>query len=1395
MLPNRPPWQLRVHVKKPDTAEFEIAGGAVLISDRLALTCDHVLRDAAAVMVVFTGSKSYEAIPARIVHRWPSEPHGIGDLALLELEIGRIPSDANPAPLRLGGRVRGHAGKVFGFPDGYDDGVLADVTISGGAMGEWLQLDPRGTRHLAKGYSGSAVWDETLDAVVAIASAADRNPQVGGGFGIPIASAAERWPDLRPWLGWRVSTDTAFTGYWSPRARGVETSSRLGNYFTGRTNLVRRLVDWLEREPPDGRVRVLTGHPGSGKSAVIAHLAGLSDPFLRARANQERRDTEPTVTAGRVSAAVLARGASMSSVTEELARMLSLSAATSEDLLAQIDRRELVVLVDALDEAASVANAKTIATGILVPLARDCKVKVLVGTRRGIDGEILRVLGSEAVVYDLDSPEFFSRDDIVAYAMTSLRLLGDPSARSAYRDEPNAAAIVADAIGDAAKSNFLVAGLAARTRADRPLVDLARPEWRAEIPGSAAAAMDEYIERFGDDARKVRNILRPLAYARGPGLPADDLWARLASALVEGHRYRIDDVGWVLDRVRDYLIETTETRDAPRFRLFHEALVTYFRSKEDDEAREARFAAALADSVPKTDGRRDWSAASPYVVSYLAGHAGAGGVLDELVVDPGFLLSAHPDGLIPALQTVRAVEARRAAAAYRSCHDVLDGSDFAEGAARLLLAARQLGAAQLAERIESDFRPSWRTTFATTRAIERRVLTRHDGLATAVLAVTVDDDTLVVSGGSDGVIRVAEMSTWRLRGELKDARGRPMLGRHDSGVATLCAATTPDTVLLVVAFLDGTVDVWDLRSDVYVRRLVAATLPEGGQSAVRAPLVAADTTRPFVTVAHGRDVSTWDLTSGAGPSHFRTEETILAIASGRLGEHPVVVTASDAGKIQAFECLSGATAGRRIAVAPKVADGVQTMTVDGRLLAILHCIRRAVEHGSPVWYIDPLAVYDLASGKRAFARQQRQLTPRFISCRLINDEPLAAVGNSSNIDVIDLRTSRRVAQWIADHEVWTATLFPFGDRFGVAAAIADGTVEFFDPQADGAVDWKTAWHDDICVARGRTTIVAGRAADSVWLWDVTSRIAVAVPESMSDKKISALCLGEIDGRVAAAAALKGARRIVVWDVETGAAIGSLEATTRDETRLVLHRRPDRTVLVASDLDEIRIFDVSAGLLRTIRLPARNEFGEPAPVQVLVGDSLRILWHDVSAVRVFDGDTGAAAPAPPRLRNISALTATTLGNASIGILGSESGQIRTWDIASKSGFRQLFKSESVNALIAMESENRMVLVAGTQAGIRMWDLATGESIPPNVPDRNERATALAVVRLDGVAHLCVGYGDGRLHVPTAGFAAEVGQPIERIWDGAGNDVVIATRIGVIALHWDSDASPPRAFQRM
>src|SRR5262249_8952283 len=159
------------------------------------------------------------------------------------------------------------------------------------------------------------------------------------------------------------------------------------------------------------------------------------------------------------------------------------------------------------------------------------------------------------------------------------------------------------------------------------------------------------------------------------------------------------------------------------------------------------------------------------------------------------------------------------------------------------------------------------------------------------------------------------------------------------------------------------------------------------------PLLAAEATRAFVTVADGRDVTIWDLASDARPIQVQMEERILAIASGRLGEQPVVVTTSEAGRIRAFDCRSGAPAGRSISVAPRVATGVDTVTVDGRLLVPLRCSHPAPSGDSKNWFIDPISTYDLATGKRALARQQRDLRPRHMHCRVINGEPLAAVSD------------------------------------------------------------------------------------------------------------------------------------------------------------------------------------------------------------------------------------------------------------------------------------------------------------------------------------------------------------------------------------------------------------------
>ena len=399
----RPDWQVRISLAEPGPdsvlVEDVLSGGGVWVGGRWVLTCAHVVgREPRTVMARFSFAGG-EAVPATVSPQgWLAEHQG--DLALLELDRDP-PLTARPAPLRLARAVRGHACAAYGYPAGHDGGVFSELEITG-QTADRLQLkarDPHG-HQIERGFSGTGLFDTETGAVVGLVVTRDRGKDVLGGFAIPLQTVVAAFPQLGPWVGWRLGTDRYLRQHWRPRARGVYQDTTPGWYFTGRAALLRELTGWLEHGSPGRAVRVVTGPAGTGKSAVLAWLCALSDPQLRAEIVTARpvalADAAAVPAAGRVSAAVWARGLDAHGAAGALAAALTLPVAADapvEDVLAAVgdldpaERGRLVVVLDALDEARA---PRDIARRLLVPLARDLGVKVLAGTRPGRDDGVAR---------------------------------------------------------------------------------------------------------------------------------------------------------------------------------------------------------------------------------------------------------------------------------------------------------------------------------------------------------------------------------------------------------------------------------------------------------------------------------------------------------------------------------------------------------------------------------------------------------------------------------------------------------------------------------------------------------------------------------------------------------------------------------------------------------------------------------------------------------------------------------------------------------------------------------------------------------------------------------------------------------------------------------------------
>jgi len=200
-----------------------------------------------------------------------------------------------------------------------------------------------------------------------------------------------------------------------PRAQGLDTAAGTEDLwlFTGRHQALREACRWLQT-PDEPAAMVVTGDPGSGKSALLSRLFVLADSKLRSRIPRLHTLPADTLPApGSIARFIHARGLTAEELMAGLCEACGLDETVSpgQMLAAAAGKGDpIVVTIDALDEA--VAPRKTQAQGkfpvvdeVLAPLIRGAgrtRLRLLLGTRR----HLLDALGDPVRRVDLDDSTY-----------------------------------------------------------------------------------------------------------------------------------------------------------------------------------------------------------------------------------------------------------------------------------------------------------------------------------------------------------------------------------------------------------------------------------------------------------------------------------------------------------------------------------------------------------------------------------------------------------------------------------------------------------------------------------------------------------------------------------------------------------------------------------------------------------------------------------------------------------------------------------------------------------------------------------------------------------------------------------------------------------------------------
>ncbi|HUX76475.1 MAG TPA: hypothetical protein VMY40_07555 [Anaerolineae bacterium] len=947
--------------------------------------------------------------------------------------------------------------------------------------------------------------------------------------------------------------------------------------FTGRGWVFAEIDDWLA-DPAAPPYFVITGEPGIGKTAIAARLTQVRDPAAVHFCIARQADTVDPLNFSRSLSHQLTQ---IDGFAQEILRDSGVRLEARQDIRenygqainVQIDRlvvnapsavgafihavveplkalyaggfeRQLVVLVDALDEAVQLRGPETIVdllAGACGPLRRLPVRFVLTSRPEGAGLRHFERLRVPHLVLDAGRGENLA--DVRAYVHR--RLAGSPALQGRLAQQGMQPNDFVERIATASRGNFLYLVWLLRAIAE----GAQRFDALGALPEGLDGIYREFLRtrRVGQDVDRWRSRYRPvlgaLAAAQSP-LTAEQL-ARFTGLSAQEVDDCVRDAWQFLDPAQ---------AEGGRLQLYHQSVADFLSSREragefwvDLRAVHGRIARFYQERHAS-----DWSGCDTYGLRYLPAHLAGAAQAEPLrallldfdwlqaklaAVDVSALLADYdllPDD--PPLCLVRD--------ALRLSAHVLarDRTQLAGQLLGRLLGFDGAGVRTLLEGAKGWHAAPWLRPLAPTLTPPGgpllRTLTGHTREINGV--AVMPDGRRAISASFDGTLIV-----WDLE---RGAAERTLWG-HTGGVSAV--AVTPDGRQAILASYDGTLKVWDLESE---RGAEERTLT-GHTDWVNAVAVTPDGRRAISASSDGTLI-VWDLERGAGERALRGHTArVSAVAVTPDGRRAISASGDGTLKVwdlergEAVRTLAGYTSGvTAVAVTP---DG-----------------RRAIS-ASADW---TLIVWDLERG--AEERTLRGHT-NWVTAVAVTPDGRRAISGSTDrtLKVWGLESERGAEErTLAGHtgQVIAVAVTPDGRR--AISASWDGTLKVWDLERGAAERTLTGHTGEVSAVA--VTPDGRRAISASWdgtliVWDLERGVEERTLRGHTGA-VWAVAVTR-DGRRAISASWD--RTLKVWDLERGEEEHTLTGHTGEVIAVAV--TPDGRRAISASWGTLKVWDLES----------------------------------------------------------------------------------------------------------------------------------------------------------------------------------------------------------------------------